>query len=107
MQSVIEPQYYQYMAISNNSCKFLLSMIDDILDLSKLELDQFNLNKDWFSLEQTLLEIEDIMGQQITFKNLDFKVEKNMNIPKLIYSDEKRIKQILFNLIGNALKFTL
>ena len=51
---VLDATMKTYINISNNSCKFLLSMVDDILDLSKLELDQFELNKNWFNLSNVI-----------------------------------------------------
>lgn len=92
--------------ISTSSCKFLLATIDDIFDISRLELNQFQLNKEWFCLRKTFEEVNDILGVQAEMKGIDLKLTAGDLESQLVFSDEKRIKQILFNLIGNALKFT-
>lgn len=84
---MLEHSALDLLSISNNSCKFLLSMIDDILDLTKIELNQFALQNTWFKLEDTIKDVSDILGQQIKFKGLQLIVDFPSSIPKLIYSD--------------------
>jgi signal transduction histidine kinase len=85
--SVLDEALRYYVLISNNSCKFLLSMVDDILDLSKIELDQFELNKNWFNLVNSITDLSEIMGQQVKMKNLEFKLEIGPGIPEEVFTD--------------------
>ena len=89
------------------SCNFLLAIIDDILDLSKLELNQFNLNMQWFSLSEIIRDVVSIMEVQAKMKNVKIHIQIEDSVVDLIFSDSKRLRQILFNLMGNAIKFTV
>lgn len=57
-------------------------MIDDILDLTRIELKSFSLSKSWFDLKETIKDISDILAQQISFKNLEYIVDISENVPK-------------------------
>jgi len=98
------------LKITRTSCHFLLRIIDDITDLSKIELKSFSLNNCWFKLSEVIDEVKDIMSVPITMKNLectyDIYEDEGFNKNCMLFSDPKRLKQILFNLIGNAMKFT-
>lgn len=96
----------QMLEISSASCKFLLQTIDDVFDLSKLELNQFSLNESWFQLREVLGDIKGIMGIQSQLKGIELLFEVENDVPADILSDPKRLKQVLFNLISNSLKFT-
>ena len=82
------------------------NVINDALDISRLENNKFEINKSKFAIRDTILVVYDIMKFQIDAKKLKFILIIKDTVPKNILSDEKRIKQILFNLIGNAVKFT-
>ena len=71
-------------------------MIDDILDLTKIELNSFSLDKKWFKLEDTIKEITDIMREQLKFKNMDMHINFSDHNPNQIYTDERRLKQIQY-----------
>lgn len=81
-------------------------MIEDALDISRLENNKFEINKDLFDLRGTCNELANIMKFQIEQKGIEMKLKISRSVPSVIFSDQKRLKQILFNLIGNALKFT-
>ncbi|MDY0361282.1 MAG: ATP-binding protein [Desulforegulaceae bacterium] len=89
------------------SSKTLLGIINDILDFSKIESGQLILRKEPVDLRELLKNIEGILLPNIKSKDLDFDVSIDITIPEIILSDEVRLHQILLNIIGNAVKFTL
>lgn len=89
-----------------SSARGLLSIINDILDLSKIEAGKLSLENRPISLKRLLSEIEIIFSQRIKEKNLAFKVVLGKDFSEFIVIDETRLRQVLFNLIGNAVKFT-
>jgi PAS domain S-box-containing protein len=84
----------------------LLAVINDILDLSKIEAGKMNLESIACSPCRILCEVASLMRIRATEKQLSFEVKVEGPIPKTITSDPIRLKQILINLIGNAIKFT-
>jgi len=84
----------------------LHQIINDILDLSKIEAGQLEVEKTNISPSQILNELDSIVGSQTRDKGLIFNIEYQFPYPKTILSDPTRLKQILINLCGNALKFT-
>ena len=85
----------------------LMSLVEDILDLAKLEAGKFTLNEQSFEIETLIQEIEYIFGFQWAQKGLAFWIEANRElISSSFCSDIGRIKQILMNVISNAFKFT-
>ncbi|MDP4291008.1 MAG: PAS domain S-box protein [Bacteroidota bacterium] len=89
-----------------NSGKVLLGILNDILDLSKIEAGKMKLELEPVNLNSLIKDVENMFRHRIHEKGLSFRVEKDTDIsPKLIL-DEVRLRQILFNLIGNAVKFT-
>ena len=86
--------------------KHLLQLINNILDFSKIEAKQLTIEKTRFSPVDLLVEIESLSRLQATDKGLSFEVVYDFPLPKTIFSDELRVKQILLNLCSNAIKFT-
>ena len=91
---------------STCSCNYLLAILDDIFDITRLEVNNFHLNKEWFELKELILETMKIMAFQAQSKQITFITNISDQLPELIFSDQKRLKQILFNLLSNAVKFT-
>ncbi len=98
-------QYY-YLDAINRSGKILLQLINDILDLSKIEADKVTLKCKPISLQVLLDDIKVIFSQQAIQKNLNFSVSIDNTCPCCVLLDEIRLRQVLINLVGNALKFT-
>ena len=88
------------------SGKHLLQIINDILDLSKIEANKLELDEAEFSLFELLDDVKAIVKPLADSKGLVFNTEFKFPIPEKIYSDKLRLKQILINLISNAIKFT-
>ncbi|TNV85350.1 hypothetical protein FGO68_gene2027 [Halteria grandinella] len=89
-----------------NAALHLESVIEDALDLSRIENNKFALHKENFNVHEAVEEVCDIMRFQIESKGLRLNVQISDQTPAVIFSDKKRFKQVLFNLIGNAIKFT-
>lgn len=88
------------------SGRTLLSLINDILDLSKIEAGMLDLQPEAVRVGDLLDDIYQIFAQQIRAKKLEFKLLYSSEIPQYLYLDEVRLRQILLNLVGNAVKFT-
>ncbi len=84
----------------------LHSLINDILDFSKIEADKLQLQVSPFDLHQTINEVVAILASDADQNQLDFIVYVDPQLPSFVLGDSQRIKQILFNLMGNAIKFT-
>ncbi len=88
------------------SADLLLAIISDILDLSKIESGSFHLNEQWTDLSDAVTLIVSQQKQVATSKSLSFDLHCNLDRNKQYWIDSTRISQVLFNLIGNAIKFT-
>jgi len=90
----------------NKAGRHLLSLVDDILDFSKIEAGKIELEEVEFETAHLLSEVTSLFSQDIKNKGLTFKTLYSDSIPLYIKGDFKRIKQVLINLISNAIKFT-
>jgi len=95
-----------YLKTANASANHLLNVLNDILDLSALEEGKISLQLAPLDVRQVIGDISDVMRPQAELKNLDFDTEVHPDVPKWLLMDVKRLKQILFNLSNNAVKFT-
>ena len=89
-----------------NSGNHLLTLISDILDLSKIEAGKLELLATDIHLNNFVKGIVDIMAMQAQAKELEFRYEAQSSLPIGIQADEKRLRQVLLNLLSNAIKFT-
>lgn len=103
---VTEGRTQGYVESIVSSGKTLLALINDILDLSKIEAGKLQLNYEPVNLRGLLTEIQQIFSQKAAQKNLLLRAEMLPTIPQEIIFDEIRLRQILFNVVGNAIKFT-
>ena len=94
------------LAIINRSGAHLLNMINDVLDISKIEAGRLELEIQAFDLLKLIEDIGDMFSIRAQNKQLSFKVEIAANIQKYIKADSSKLRQILINLLGNAIKFT-
>src|SRR5690606_37136078 len=84
----------------------LLTLINDILDLSKIESGVLNLRKEYFDLHQEVADIQIIMAERAQNKGLQLITQLDLPSPYIVKGDRQKIGQILLNLLGNAIKFT-
>lgn len=96
----------EYIKVSIESSNSLLSVINDILDYSKMESGKFVLERIKFSLPELLNDIKMLCKLETDKKGLKFTINLDPNVEKELVGDSFRLKQILLNLIGNAIKFT-
>ncbi len=95
-----------YLSTIRRNGNFLLDIIDDILDLSKIEAGKLDIDVGRFDPVRVIEDVRSIMELRASEKGLDLDVIYPGQIPQFIESDAKRLKQILINLVGNAIKFT-
>ena len=96
----------EYVDTIGNSVKILTSIIDDILEFSSIEMNDIRLRKDIFDIDRVLTEVINLLKNPAKKKNLVISVEKTRPFNTIRYGDAERIKQILLNILGNAVKFT-
>jgi signal transduction histidine kinase len=96
----------RYLDTINRSGKYLLSLINDLLDMAKLESGHLQLRQGNCNLNSLILDLERLFRQRSLLKGLTFQVHRSLDLPHSIVTDEKKLRQILINLIGNAIKFT-
>ncbi len=96
----------EYIESIKSSGRSLLTLINDILDLSKIEAGKLELQFEFVNSKSFFSEFERIFSLRLSEKGLKFILEVSSGTPAGIYIDDARIRQIIFNLIGNAIKFT-
>ncbi len=104
--SVKDEKQHSQVGSIRRSARSLLEIINDILDLSKIEAGKFNIQYVPVNVYKLIKDIEVIFSQRIEEKGISFILEMSSDIPPSLLLDETRLRQILFNLIGNAVKFT-
>lgn len=105
-EKITDERLAHYVDAINSSGKSLLSLINDILDLSKVESGKFYLEYSVVSLADMFSELEMVFTQKVSGKGLTFSTHVPEEFPTSILIDETRVRQVLINLIGNAIKFT-
>ncbi|MGD0525928.1 MAG: ATP-binding protein, partial [Polyangiaceae bacterium] len=95
-----------YVQTIRRNGEHLLSLVDDILDLSKIEAGKMTVERIPMSPTQIVLEVESLMRVRALEKGLSFSVKFDGPIPETVHGDPTRVRQILMNFVGNAIKFT-
>lgn len=101
-----EEKYKSYLKYIQSSGNSLLTLINDILDISTIEAGKLKIENTGVNIVDLVNEITPIFSKIINEKKLEFLVEIQPDLPKFVFLDQIRLRQILFNLIGNAIKFT-
>lgn len=96
----------QYVGIIKRTGNSLMSIIRDILDIARIEAEQITIEYSIFSIEQLLLDIKELLRLRCAEKGIELIFEKQEPVNALIRSDLTRVRQILINVLGNAIKFT-
>lgn len=102
----LENKQKDYINTLQNSSRTLLNLIEDILDISKIEAGKTNITNHYFDLYELLNNTIDIFRQEAIRKNLNLSLKIAVNVPFKVLGDAQHIKQVLINLLGNAIKFT-
>lgn len=105
-RTALTPLQKNYMAHIRSSAILLLSIINDILDFSRLEDRKVELQNAPYGFNSMLHDVVNMVGVKIVEKELTFTVDLDPQIPAIVVGDEIRVKQILINLLNNAVKFT-
>ncbi|PIQ27038.1 hypothetical protein COW36_03170 [bacterium (Candidatus Blackallbacteria) CG17_big_fil_post_rev_8_21_14_2_50_48_46] len=105
-EQITDPHWQRYLKIIHNSGESLLALINDILDISKIEAGKLELHPEPTELQPLIQELELLLKPGFENKNLQFTVCLEPKLPPLLKLDALRLRQILINLLSNALKFT-
>ncbi len=103
----INPEQRENLEIINRSGEHLLTLINDILDLSKIESGGITLNSSSFDLYSLLSTLEQMLRGKALSKNLELIFDLSPNLPQYIQADGNKLRQVLINLLSNAIKFTV
>jgi len=106
LERLEDPENLDAATVIKRNGQHLLELINDILDLSKIEADKLQVERVDCSAARIVDDVATLMQVRAESKNLEVKVEYQTPIPRTIHSDPTRIRQILVNLVGNAIKFT-
>jgi len=106
LQDDLPPAQHKQALTIKHSGEALLTLLNDILDLSKIEAGHVEIESINFDVPELIESVDVLWKQQIEEKNLEFAVEIMPDIPQFLRGDPNRIRQVLFNLLGNAAKFT-
>ncbi|MCH5161258.1 MAG: response regulator [Clostridiales bacterium] len=100
------PKVREYIRKISHSSHHMLSLINDILDMSKIESGKSALHVAEFSLPELMEELYSIIITQVNAKKQTFEMRTKGNIPELVYGDKLRLNQVMINLLSNAVKYT-
>nr|WP_269545301.1 response regulator [Desulforegula conservatrix] len=106
MSSELDADQKEYMNNIRTSAEILLSLINDILDLSKIEAGKLDFEQQNFDIRATIEDVADLLAYKIQEKGIEFAIHVHHEVPALLIGDPGRLRQILLNLCSNAEKFT-
>ncbi|RKN71254.1 ATP-binding protein [Paenibacillus ginsengarvi] len=106
LESELNPEQKEYAAVIRKSMDALLTVMNDILDFTKMESGRMELEEQPFLLEACILDAADLFRAEAAKRGLELTADIAPGIPPLVIGDPTRLRQVLANLIGNAVKFT-
>src|SRR5207244_1814666 len=104
--SELTPQQRDHLKTVRDSAEALLALLDDILDFSKIEAGKLRVERVEFRLRQTLEDVLKILAFRSSPSVLELSCDIRSDTPDLLIGDPNRLRQVLINLVGNAIKFT-
>ncbi|OQY56992.1 MAG: hypothetical protein B6245_17645 [Desulfobacteraceae bacterium 4572_88] len=102
----LSPEDLENISIISRSGEHLLTLINDVLDMSKIEAGRITLNEQSFDLYRLLDDLENMWRMRAEDKNLQLIFKRSPDVPRYIRADDVKLRQVLINLISNAIKFT-
>jgi signal transduction histidine kinase/CheY-like chemotaxis protein len=102
----LSPEHQENISIISSSGEHLLTLINNVLDLSKIEAGRTTLNPKKFDLYRLLCDLEDMFQLKADDKHLQLVFDRTPDVPQYVETDELKLRQVLINLLNNALKFT-
>ncbi|MDJ0708599.1 MAG: PAS domain-containing protein [Leptolyngbyaceae cyanobacterium MO_188.B28] len=104
--STLDPGHQEHLDIINRSGQHLLALINDVLEMSRIEAGKLKLNNNDFDLFRLLDGLEEMLHLKAAEKHLKLIFERTEDVPQHIRADESKLRQVLINLLGNGIKFT-
>ncbi len=105
-RTTLDREQYEYMQYIKNSTESLLSVLNDILDLSRIEAGRVELNSEVFNIRSVVEDVVSLYAPKSREKGLEIDLLIYSNVPEQLEGDSMRLRQVLTNLINNAIKFT-
>jgi PAS domain S-box-containing protein len=102
----LSPEQREYLSVAKLSAESLLTIINDILDISKIEAGRLQLDPAPFNFRQHLGDVTRALAMRARQKGLELSVQVQADVPPVVVGDSGRLQQVLVNIIGNAIKFT-
>ncbi len=106
LHSPLNEEQHQYLQMVKGSAAQLLSILNDILDFSKIEAGQLHIDKIEFNLRTVIESVSDVVIHKVEKKGLELNLFIRKDVPIYLIGDPARLRQVLVNLVGNAIKFT-
>ncbi|HEY9635950.1 MAG TPA: PAS domain S-box protein [Coleofasciculaceae cyanobacterium] len=104
--STLTSSQHEQLGIINRSGEHLLELINDVLEMSKIEAGRIQLNPSYFDLYSLVRSITEMLKLKAQVKGLQLKLDMAPDVPQYVFSDESKLRQVLINLLGNSIKFT-
>jgi two-component system, sensor histidine kinase and response regulator len=106
LETTLTPEQREYLTMVKSSADSLLTVINDILDFSKIEAGKFHLDRITFNLRDSLEETTKTFAVMAGVKGLELVCDVHSDVPPMVVGDPTRLRQVIVNLLGNAIKFT-
>ncbi|MEW6703695.1 MAG: ATP-binding protein [Pseudomonadota bacterium] len=103
---LVDPGQVQQVEVMRRSARHLQNVIDDLLDLSRIEFGRLTIVQEPFDVVETVREVNELLAAVAQEKGLTFRLQLLQPLPERVRGDASRVKQVLHNLLGNAIKFT-